>query len=443
MSSPAPAEPTAPAPAPTPSPVAPGATGATPGVDRHGFWVRALRMWDLVFVVMLLLYAVAVLVDAMPAGRKLLALGLLVVLGVAYAVLGHTAAVRGDARRADAYLAVLTTVSAVQVALGGIGSVLLFVAYSQIWFFSRSRRAGLVWCVALTAAITAAAAWRLRADAGLLAELTGQFGVALVFAITLGLWVTHVAEQSEERALLLDELRATQDALAASHHAAGVVAERERLAAEIHDTLAQGFTSVVMLAQTAAAELERGHAGRTADRLATIEDVARDNLAEARALVAAFAPPGLGDGTLADALTRLAQRFGDETGVHVEVVDDAHASVDGAAGPDGAGDGTDGTDRETQVVLLRAAQEALANVRKHARASHVTLRLARAGDEVVLEVVDDGRGLVPGTPEGNGLRGMRARADAAGGAVDVAAVPGDGTRVRVRVPVRADGREES
>ncbi|WP_052302725.1 sensor histidine kinase [Cellulomonas flavigena] len=96
--------------------------------------------------------------------------------------------------------------------------------------------------------------------------------------------------------------------------------------------------------------------------------------------------------------------------------------------------GDDAPGREAQVVLLRAAQESLANVRRHAGATHVTLRLGRTGGEVVLEVTDDGSGLVPGTPEGNGLRGMRARADAAGGTLDVAGASGAGTRVRVRVP---------
>lgn len=389
-------------------------------VDRHDFWLRTLRLWDLGFVAMVVLSAGAIALDSMPTQRKVVAVALLLVLAVAYGALGHVAAVRGAPRRADAYLVVLTAVSTAQVVLGGIGTVLLFLAYSQVWFFTRTRRAGVLWCAALTVGVTAASVWREGADTGVAAQIAGQFGIALLFAVVLGLWITHVAEQSEERAYLLDELRETQDALAASHHAAGVVAERERLAAEIHDTLAQGFTSVVMLAQAAAAELERGHADRAADRLAHIEDVARDNLAEARALVGAFAPPGLGDGTLADALGRLAQRFGAETGVRVDVVDDAPDGVPG---------------REAQVVLLRAAQESLANVRRHAGASHVTLRLVRTGDEVVLEVVDDGRGLPPDATEGAGVRGMRARADAAGGRLEVTGTPGDGTRVRVRVPV--------
>ncbi|MCC2336703.1 sensor histidine kinase [Cellulomonas wangsupingiae] len=390
-------------------------------VDRHGFWLRTLRMWDLVFVGLTALYLVAVLTEVSTPADALLPAGAMAVLVLTYVLVGRRGVVRGDTRRVDAYLAVLVVVVVSQVALADIGPVLLFLAYVQIWNLVRTRVAGVVWAVALAVGCTVAEALRVRGTDEQIVEIAAQFGSALLFAVALGLWITHVAEQSEERAYLLDELRATQDALAASHHAAGVVAERERLAAEIHDTLAQGFTSVVMLAQTASVELERGRSDRVAARLAGIEDVARDNLAEARALVAAFSPPDLQDGTLADALARLATRFTGETGVRVEVVDDA--------GDDLAG-------REAQVVLLRAAQEALANVRRHAAASHVTLRLARSGDEVVLEVADDGRGLPAGASEGTGLRGMRARADAAGGTLDVVGTPGDGTRVRLRVPVR-------
>src|SRR5699024_269426 len=103
--------------------------------------------------------------------------------------------------------------------------------------------------------------------------------------------------------------------LAEAHHASGVLAERERLAGEIHDTLAQGFTSIVMVAQTAQAELRRGRDDAAAERLASIEATARDNLEEARALVAAFAPAALSQGTLVDALERITERFAAETGV--------------------------------------------------------------------------------------------------------------------------------
>ena len=390
-------------------------------VDRHEFWRRTLRMWDLVFVGMSGVYVVAVLVDSARPSDAAGAVATMAVLAAAYVLVGRRGARTGDGRLADAYLAVLVAVVVAQVLLGDIGSVLLFLAYTQTWFFTRTRVAGVLWCTGLTVALVAATAVRTSATGRELVEISAQLGVALLFAVVLGLWITQVAEQNEERAYLIDELRSAQDALAESHHAAGVLAERARISAEIHDTLAQGFTSVVMLAQAAAAELDRSRAERVADRLARIEDVARDNLAEARALVAAFAPPDLETGTLGQALERLAQRFGAETGLVVEVDD---RTAGGAV------------DREAEVVLLRAAQESLTNVRRHAGAAHVTVVLAREDGEVVLEVRDDGRGVAPDVTEGNGLRGMRARARATGGSVDVTG--DDGTRVRVRIPLAED-----
>jgi signal transduction histidine kinase len=201
------------------------------------------------------------------------------------------------------------------------------------------------------------------------------------------------------------------------------VAERERLAREVHDTLAQGYTSIVVLAQTAAAQLP-GDPGAAAERVALIEEVARDNLAEARAMVAAFAPVALDSSTLVEALQRLLERFGRETRLATRL--DTAALRE--AGPE--------LSRAEEIVLLRGAQEALANVRRHAAASAVVLRLNRVGDTVSVHVEDDGVGFDPAATAGVGLAGLRDRAEAVGGEVDIASVPGQGTRVTVRVPAR-------
>jgi signal transduction histidine kinase len=200
-----------------------------------------------------------------------------------------------------------------------------------------------------------------------------------------------------------------------------VLAERERVAQEIHDTLAQGFTSVVMLAQAASADLARGAPDAARERLVLVESTARDNLAEARALVAATSPAPLQGSTLGEALKRLAARFGEETGARVELTD-THAP---------------GLSSAEEVVLLRSAQEALTNVRRHAGARTVRVALRQDRDGTVLEVSDDGRGLSgeAGASEGYGLRGMRERAAAEGGTLEVGPGPdGSGTRVAVRLP---------
>jgi signal transduction histidine kinase len=229
------------------------------------------------------------------------------------------------------------------------------------------------------------------------------------------------------------QLETTRSELGAAHHAQGVMAERERMAREIHDTLAQGFTSVIMLAQTARAEME-AQTGPAAEidgeppvtaRLDAIELVARENLDEARALVAAFSPVALEGATLADAVRRLTERFGAETGVAVDIE---------VSAPSG---GLATLSRDQEVVLLRATQEALTNVRRHAQARSVTVRLTAAGTGALVEVEDDGVGFGPEKPAGFGLTGMRDRARDAGGELDIASAPGRGTRISVRVPVTA------
>lgn len=395
-------------------------------VDRHEFWVRSLRGWDIGFYAITAVAAVPILVEADSAGGALAAGLGLAVLVVAYLLLGRPGAIRGDVRLTRPYLVVLVAVLLVEVSVANLGAVMLFVAYSQIWFFSTTRLEGVAWCVVLTVAFATVLVLEdpsAAAEPRALLGLVGQAGTGLVFAIALGLWITWVSEQSEERAALVERLGAAQAELASTHHAAGVLAERARLAQEIHDTLAQGFTSVVMLAQAASAELARDRLAPAAERVDQIEAVARDNLAQARALVAAFGPPELESGTLADALARLATRFEAETRVRVEV--DGLDGL-GAVGP------------EQAVVLLRAAQEALANVRKHAGAQAVRLSVQRDGDDLLLEVADDGRGLPVDVVEGVGLRGMRERVDAGGGTLEVGSGPGGGTRVSVTLPTAGE-----
>ncbi|WP_307858148.1 sensor histidine kinase [Cellulomonas fulva] len=388
---------------------------------REQFWQRTLRGWDTAFWILLAITAAFTVPAASGPGRRAVTVAAFAALAVGYQLLGHRGARLASRALTQSYLVVLVVATTVVTWSAELGIVLLFVAYSQIWFFATSRVAGVLWTVLLTTGVVAATALRVDASPDELPGIVGQSVVGLVFAIGLGLWVTYVAEEGEVRAQLLDELNAAQAALAASHHSEGVLAERARIAQEIHDTLAQGFTSVVMLAQASSAELAVGRTESAQERIGQIEAVARENLAEARALVAAFAPPALEDGDLAAALRRLGERFAAETGTPVRVDVDA---------PDTA----DPVPQDVAVAVLRGAQESLANVRRHAGASSVHLRLTRRSDEVELAVVDDGRGLRPDDPEGNGVRGLRERARAGGGSLELTGSDGAGTRVRLRLP---------
>jgi signal transduction histidine kinase len=360
--------------------------------------------------------------DAVDDDRRTPALAVLAALAVAYAVLGVPAIGAGARRRAVAYLVVLVAAFGL---LGWLAPGLLFLlllAYPQVWFAVQGTLTGITWTLLLglasaagpvLVAVTAASA-RSAADVVL------ETGIGIAFSLALGVWISRVLRESAERASLIAQLEATRSELAAAERERGVLAERERLAQEVHDTLAQGYTSIVVLAQTADALLPADpEAAR--ERLAVIEEVARDNLAEARAVVAAFRPVALDGSTLVEALHRLAERFARETGLAVRV-------------DTGALDAAPGLRRDEEVVLLRGAQEALTNVRRHAGATAVVLRLSRVGSQVSVHVEDDGVGFDPASASVSGLEGLRGRVEQVGGEVDVASLPGAGTRVTVRVP---------
>jgi signal transduction histidine kinase len=196
------------------------------------------------------------------------------------------------------------------------------------------------------------------------------------------------------------------------------VAERERLSREIHDTLAQGFTSIVTLAQAVEAELD-SDPGTAREHVQLIRSTARENLAEARVMVADLSAAALDEGSLPAAIRRQCERLSAETGVAVTMHSDDDLPRLGMA---------------ADVVLLRAAQEAFANIRKHAQASAVSVELSSINGTVRLSVADNGIGLADDQTEGFGLRGMRARASQVGGTMSVSQTAGGGTTVTVEVP---------
>jgi signal transduction histidine kinase len=238
------------------------------------------------------------------------------------------------------------------------------------------------------------------------------------FAVLLGTWIHRIISQSEERAQLIKELEASREEVSRLSREAGMAAERTRLAAEIHDTLAQGFTSIVTLVQAAESELD-GDRDKARRHLELALRTARENLGEARTLVAGLMPSELGTGSLDEAIRRQLERLAEETPIKATY----RAEGESTRLP-----------TVLEVVLLRAVQESLTNVRKHAGASQVSICLRVNGSSAVLEVADDGSGFDPAlASNGFGLRGMRSRADQVGGSLSVHS-GGSGTTVQVEVP---------
>lgn len=397
---------------------------ASPAYDS--FWERTVKGWHWLFGGLALIVGAILLLDRAPWWS----IAALAGLGMWYAVVGAPALERDENTwRAALYLAVAYPLLGVVVLGSSAGFFLLLALFPQTFAVLALRRAILA-CTALVATFTlllmAKNGWTREAAI----EAIVQGLVNLAFAVLLGVWITGIIRESERRAELIAELEATRAELAAAHHLAGVQAERERLASEIHDTLAQGFTSILMLAQAGTAALERDPAGAR-ERLAMIERAARENLAEARSVVAALSPAELQRSSLPEAVGRLVNRFGTEMGIRatLEVTDPKPLPAN------------------SEVVLLRAAQEALANVRKHAHASEVRVRLDYRAGGAALEVADNGCGLgyaeaeasartgvSAAAPAGFGLRSMRARVHQVGGVVHVCGSAGGGTTVRIQVP---------
>lgn len=256
--------------------------------------------------------------------------------------------------------------------------------------------------------------------------------VGALFALGLSRGQNELARDAVERARLLDSLvaaqhetAALQDQLLASQRAAGALDERTRLSRDIHDTLAQGFSSIVLLSRSADTATDVEALRSLTHR---IGQVAADNLAESRRVVAALAPMSLTDNGIGAALQRLAAEFTADTTVPCQV------HIDGSP---------EGLSTTVEVALLRTAQGALANVRQHAHASQVALSLLVGEREVRLDVVDDGAGFDAAqlasrardlSAGGYGLASTRARLRELGGDLTIESAPGDGTTLSAQVP---------
>ncbi|WP_249416538.1 sensor histidine kinase [Streptomyces sp. TS71-3] len=221
----------------------------------------------------------------------------------------------------------------------------------------------------------------------------------------------------------LDENAALHAQLLVQAREAGVADERRRLAAEIHDTIAQGLTGIIAQLQVVMGTKEPGLAREHLEQAA---ELARHSLGEARRSVQNLAPAALEQ----DALPQALENTVSEWAAREEVP--SQFTVTGTAQP---------LHEEVEATLLRIAQESLTNAAKHSGATRVGVTLSYMDDEVTLDVRDDGRGFDPralpprSRTGGFGLAGMRARAERIAGTLCVESEPGHGTAVSARVPL--------
>jgi signal transduction histidine kinase len=261
-------------------------------------------------------------------------------------------------------------------------------------------------------------------------------GVNAGLAGFLGQVTNRVIQQNAERGDMITELneanRRLEAALAentglhaqllAQAREAGILDERQRMAGEIHDTLAQGLIGIVT--QLEAAEQAQGDRDEWQRHIDLARTLARESLTEARRSVRALRPEQLDDMPLPDAVAGLAYSWSQRSGVAV------HVETTGECRP---------LPSDVEAALFRVAQEALTNVAKHAQASKAWLTLSYLDDVLLLDIGDDGVGFDPAAqaPDGFGIDGMRRRLRGVGGTLEVESASGEGTAVNASVPVPA------
>ncbi len=328
------------------------------------------------------------------------------------ALYGALLAARLRRRPTIVWLCVLTLAWAAAALLVTVSLVWVSVALFFLHLLTFPLRAALAAVAGTTAVVITAEAF----DSGLtLAEVVGPVlgaGFAIVACVSYRMLVAEHAQARDA----LDELAATRDELARSEHDRGMLDERRRVAREIHDTIAQDLTGILLLTR----------APQSDESIATIESLAATALQEARRIVEALGPVGLDSTSLPAALAQL------------------EATHDAAAQAPNVEFTLSGKPRVLpqphEAMLLRVAQGALANSRAHAAASTVFITLSYLDDEVAVDVVDDGLGFEVREPQrgpstGNfGLSVMRQRAEQVGGTLVVESHPGSGTAVHAAVP---------
>ncbi len=399
---------------------------AAPGSSQGEFaqmWRRQLVWWHVWFAAGVAATGVAVaMTDPGPLGR-LPEFGLLAIAAIAYAVIGAPGVAQERPGWGTAYLAIAWSAVLGCVALNPDTSapIMFFVLFPQLWSVVRTPRQGVAASVVVVGGYATIGWLQAGSDSSARWQVFFSAAFSLGLSLGLGLFILRLVAEAQSRAATIDALRQAQAQLAAAERDRGVSAERERLSREIHDTLAQGFTSVLSLGRAASAALARGDVALAEERLALIERAAADNLREARLIVAELTPGHLQSRTLTEAIERLVSTLNREGAMPVTL------QVVGEPVP---------LDASAEVLVLRAAQECLANARRHAAADAVTVTVDFSGSErVTLTITDDGEGFDPTLPSsGFGLDGMRARARDVGGSVVLTSAPGAGTSVRVEVP---------
>ncbi|MEQ8672152.1 MAG: sensor histidine kinase [Aggregatilineales bacterium] len=401
--------------------------GMTPSPDDQHEWERWMLIWHSILGVLLIITA-GVAFAYPESGQNTPILSAMVLLFSGWYA-GLVYWVRRWERNRLAYLWVYMLVGfAIWFGLTFINSDFMFLL--SILFPLLYLSLPLRWAAAGAIVLSGLTIFRMflfnvddaRSWIGFMAFLT-------LVGIALASFISDIIQQSERRKSLIDELDRTRRELVDTQHRAGVLEERQRLAQEIHDTLAQGFTSIVTLLE--AAENTADDAQRASGYRHQAKETARDNLEEARRFVHDLQPQLLDNQPLKAAIQRLADRYFAETSVQ------AQFTVTGSPLP---------LHPAIEVVALRITQESLTNATKHACATVVNITLSYLDEQIILDIQDDGIGFESdkvNMGQGFGIIGMRRRVEHVGGTFTIESVAGEGTTIAAELPFKPlEGKDD-
>ena len=303
--------------------------------------------------------------------------------------------------------------------------VLTGIALAMLWPNVRAVAAVILICLALST-YHLVTSWGWRA----LAQLLPTLGIVIAFVViyvVLFIRQTQARERAQELLHELETAHRQLQAYADRVEALTIGQERQRMAQELHDTLAQGLAGLILQLEAADSHLEDGNAPRAQETVQRAMELARTTLREARRAIQALRPAALEQNSLVDVLGRQVDELAATTGIQATLeVDSGSLDVPPAAAQD----------------ALRIVQESLTNVARHAQAAHVLVRLEARDDRLRVVVQDDGRGFDPdqvaGQTDSYGLRGMKERASHIGGKLRVRSAPGEGTTVTLEMETSHD-----
>lgn len=400
-------------------------------MEKTDFWQKSTWIWSAIFITALLYSTVTVLIEKDLTAEEQWRMGMLTALLVLWhAAFFYHITFRRTSFGQPAYIPIaliyLTGAIAMWFALTiqfpNFGFVLMGL-YPQVFVYVPIRIA-----IPISFVLTGMVTYLQIRDVGIaFLSLSNPSLWALLIFSAAGLAMAHfiskIIAQSAQRRELIEQLESTRAELAAAERREGIFQERERLAREIHDTLAQGFISIITHLEASEQNLP-DIATRSHHHLIQAKETARQGLNQARRVVQDLRPEVLEKSPLPQAIERVVQGWSEQSGIRAETaITGTHVHLH----------------PEAETTLIRAVQESLANVQKHAQASSVRVTLSYMGDMLMLDVYDDGIGLdqapQPEQGGGYGLIAMRQRLSQVGGTLTIESEPNEGTTVVVQLPL--------